>query len=322
MESLWCNNMPRAARKKKAGSATIGQRLLRWLFRPMRLIIVAALTLSWLCWPLIESKLPQLEHRSEYTIRAQHVVITHPPRWVPDDIVEKVFERAGFDDSLSLLDPELSEKIALAFYTYPWVERLKQVRKSYPARVNVDVVYRQPVGMVEVAGGGFLPVDRHGYLLPEKDFSTSDIDRYPIIRGISTVPVGFQGQAWGDPAVTGAAQLADALTQTNSAGQSWWYALDFDKIIAPGRVAADDEIDDLQFRIRSKGGSLIIWGRTPTTEHPGELTVSKKLQRLAEYHDSYNGFDSGPVPVCIDIRDWHGTKRSLLATDDFKASRR
>ncbi|HAD61173.1 MAG TPA: hypothetical protein DCG12_18180, partial [Planctomycetaceae bacterium] len=64
------------------------------------------------------------------------------------------------------------------------------------------------------------------------------------------------------------------------------------------------------------GGSRIVWGRPPGTQHPGELSVEKKIARLAEYQRQYDGFDSGPAAVSIDIRDWQGTRRSLLATED------
>lgn len=310
-----------APKRKTPAALTPGQRLVRWVFRPAWLITTATLLTLWLCWPVVERQLPQLDGRDEYRVGVEQIIVTPAPRWVPEDIVRKVFERAGFDDSLSLLDPQLSEKIALAFYTYPWVEQLKQVRKSFPASIYVEVVYREPVAMVEVAGGGYLPIDRYGHLLPENDFSPSDIDRYPLIRGISTAPVGYHGESWGDPAVTGAAQLAAVLTRNNASGQSWWTALGLQSIIAPRTLAATDDLDDLQFEVGTLGGSRIVWGRPPSTGHPGELTVVQKLERMAEYHRSYNGFDDGPAPFRIDIRDWQGTKRSLLATEPTRSSR-
>jgi hypothetical protein len=266
-------------------------------------------------WPQVERQLPQLDSREEYRVGVAQIQITPPPRWVPEDIVEKVFARAGFDDSLSLLDPELSEKVALAFYTHPWIERLKQVRKSYPARVQVEVVYREPVATVEVIGGGYYPIDRFGHLLPNEDFSAADIDRYPMIKQVSTPPTGNLGQSWGDPAVLGAAELAAVLTKPNEAGQSWWNALGLKSILAPKRTAVDENIEDLQFRIATAGGSQIVWGRHPLTTHPGELTVAVKLGRLADYHQRYVGFDSGPSAYLIDIRDWRVTERSLLAKE-------
>lgn len=286
----------------------------------MRLAIASALALGWLCWPQVERQLPVLEDRSEYQIGTSQITITPAPRWVPVDLVERVFDRAGFDETLSLLDPSLSEKIALAFHTHPWIERLQQVKKSYPARVHVEVIYREPVAMVEVPGGGYLPIDKHGYLLPEKDFSTADIDRYPLIRDVASVPVG-RGESWGDPAVIGAAQLAAVLTRENEVGQSWWKMLGFKSIVAPRQVAMANETDDLQYRLITKGNSEILWGRAPTTAHPAELTVAQKLERMAEYHRSYNGFDDTPAPFQIDIRHWQGTKRSLLATETPPTSR-
>lgn len=310
------------ARMSKAKPAsTFGQRFVRWCFRPTRLLLAAAVTLAWLFWPRMEHQLPSLGTREEYRIGVEQVQVTPPPRWVPEDIVQKVFARAGFDQNLSILDPELSEKIALAFYTHPWIERLQQVRKAYPARVYVDVVYREPVAMVEVVGGGYYPIDRYAHLLPNEDFSAGDINRYPVIRNISSVPIGNLGEAWGDPAVAGAAQLAAILTTPSENGRSWWNALELKSIIAPRRMAAADEIEDLQYRIGTKGGSQIVWGRAPGTQHPSELTVVQKLGRMAEYHHSYNGFDDSPAPFVIDIRHWQGTRRSLLASEEAASSR-
>lgn len=310
--------MARASTSRKASSKslTLRQRLVHWMFRPLRLVIAAAFALAWLFWPQVERQLPQLENRAEYRVGIEQIQINQPlPRWIPEDIVQKIFTRAGFDESLSLLDPQLSEKIAMACYAHPWVERLVQVRKSYPARVQVDVVFREPVAMVEVVGAGYYPIDRYGHSLPNEDFSAADKGRYPVIKNISSVPVGSLGESWGDPAVAGAAQLAAVLTARNEAGQSWWNALGLTSIVAPRRSSATDSIDDLQFRIGTEGGSQIVWGRSPESGHPAELTVVQKLERIVEYQ-SYEGFDRSLVPFLIDIRHWKGTVRSQLQIAD------
>lgn len=303
------------ARTKKKGSATLSQRFVRWLFSPMKLCVAAIVVIVWLFLPQWTRQLPQLAEQPEYQITAQQIQITPPPRWIPEDIVEKVLDRAGFNESMSLLDPRLGRKVALAFDTHPWIERLVQVRKSYPARLQVDVIYRKPVALVEVAGGGYFPVDRLGYLLPSEDFRPADESRYPIVRGIQTAPLGYVGEEWGDPAVVGAAHLAETLTEQTAAGTSWWDALQLRSIVAPSVVASNESIDELQYRFETAGGSQIYWGRPPGTQHPGELTVEQKLERLAEYHRSYRGFDSSPSPFLIDIRHWQGTRRSLLAQE-------
>ncbi|MCA9086443.1 MAG: hypothetical protein KDA81_20445 [Planctomycetaceae bacterium] len=312
---------PRTTKKTAKAAPPAGQRLISWIFRPWRLVAAASLALVWLLWPQVEEQLPKLDNRPEYQVTADQITISPPPRWVPPDLVQKVFDRAGFEGSLSVLDPNLSEKVALAFYTHPWVERLKKVSKSFPARVHVEVVYRQPVAMVEVLGGGYYPIDRNGFLLPIEDFTAADVGRYPTVKNVSSVPMGHAGEAWGDPAVLGAAQLAAVLTEPNESGQSWWNVLGLKSILTPKRLSASDAVDDLQFRIETAGGSQIVWGRGPATAHPGELSVAQKLGRLAEYHHRYNGFDDAPAPFLIDIRPWDGAKRSLLASEQPSTQR-
>ncbi|MEZ6122845.1 MAG: hypothetical protein R3C49_06670 [Planctomycetaceae bacterium] len=306
---------PAAKPAKAARSDGALRRWVGWVFSPLKLCVLALCAAVWLFWPQVRNQLPQLDELPEYQVTVDRVQVTPPPRWVPEDIVEKVFERAGFEQTLVLTDPQLSEKIALAFHTHPWIERLVQVRKSFPARVTVDVVYREPVAMVEVPGGGYYPIDRFGYLLPNEDFSAADVERYPLISNISSVPAGNLGESWGDPAVTGAAELAAVLTASNESGQSWWSTLGLKSIIAPRRMAAADEADDLQYRLATSGGSQIYWGRSPTTQHPGEISVVKKLERIADYHQTWKGFDNSPTPILIDIRPWQGSRRTQLAAE-------
>ena len=67
--------------------------------------------------------------------------------------------------------------------------------------------------------------------------------------------------------------------------------------------------------LRTKGGSEILWGRGPSSRHPGELAVAQKLQRLSEYQRDYGGFDDAHGPYQIDIRPWQGIDRGILARD-------
>lgn len=288
--------------------------LLNWFFRPRQLVITALIASLWLFAPIIARHLPQLERRPEYQISPQQVTLNPSPRWIPPDLVRQVFERAGFDGSESLLDESLSERVAAAFYTHPWIENVRSVRKSFPARLYVDVVYREPVAMVKGVDG-FYPIDRHAVLLPPKDFSAADTRRYPVIERVSSVPMGRLGQPWGDPAVSGAAELAAVLMSSDGEQNSWWKKLDLAAIMVPRRVAFASDADQLEYQLRTTGGSEILWGRSPGTRHPGELTVAQKLQRLDEYRRDYGSFDDTHGPWEIDIRPWNGIGRALLARE-------
>lgn len=294
--------------------------LRRWL-TPRRLVVMAVVASLWVSIPLIRRSLPALSDRPEYRVGPEQVTINPAPRCVPPDLVRQVFERAEFGASESLLDDSLSERIAAAFYTHPWIANVRSVRKTYPARIQVDVEYREPVAMVK-GFGGFYPIDRHGVLLPPEDFTVADIERYPVIERVSSVPAGGLGQPWGDPVVHGAAELASVLLQPGPDAEPRWNQFGLQAVLVPRRVALTDEADQLEYQLRTKGGSEILWGRSPSTVHPGELAVDQKIQRLADYAHDYGGFDNEHGPWEIDIRPWNGIGRARLARESTSESRR
>ena len=302
--------MGRSPATKKSGSSklTVQQRFVRWCFRPQRLAIAAALAIGVLFWPQFQKHLPDVESLPEYQVTIEQISVTPPPRWVPEDLVADVLRRVHLDDAMSLQDPTLSERIAAAFVTYPWIMRVHRVTKSFPPRVHVEVTYRKPVAIVRGIGG-YYPIDESGCVLPGNDFSGSDIQRYPIVENITSVPQAGQGDSWGDPAVEGAAQLAALLIEPDESGNVLWDAWGLKAIKAPSLVGLPDENPVLEYRIETAGGSTIIWGRSPASQHPGELSVAKKLQRLSDYYRDFRddgGFDNSPMAHVLDVRGWRG----------------
>ena len=309
--------------KKKASKAAASpppaapvarRRATSWFFRPRQLMVTAAVAMTIVMIPVLARRMPNLNDRPEYRIGAEQVSISTPPNWIPPDLAQQVFVRAGLEKNQSLLDATLSERVAAAFHTHPWIQEVRSVRKTYPARIHVDVVYREPVAMVKGVDG-YYPIDRHGILLPARDFSDADIERYPVIERVASVPMGKLGESWGDPAVSGAAELAATLNAKREGKDSWWRELELSAILMPRRVALIENADELEYELRTKGGSEILWGRGPNSRHPGELAVAQKLQRLSEYHRDYGGFDDAHGPYRIDIRPWQGIDRGILARE-------
>lgn len=299
---------------KAAAGASVRSGRIRRFFRPLPLLIAAGIGLVWVCLPLLLRQLPSLNDRPEYQVSPELVTINTPPRWIPPDLVQQVFTRANLGKAESLLDDTLSERVAAAFYTHPWISDVIAVRKSFPARLYVEVRYREPVAMVK-AVDGFYPVDREGILLPPSDFTIADTERFPVIEGVSSAPVGYLGEEWGDPAVSGAAQLAALLKSKSDSSDTWWNRFGLQAIVVPRRVAMAADADNLEFQLKTAGGTRILWGRPPNSVHPGELSVAQKLQRLCEYQRDYKGFDDAHGPYELDIRPWHGIGRSMLAKD-------
>lgn len=284
------------------------------LFRPGTLCLLALIAGGFVLQPVVRRWLPDLATRPEYRISEGRIALTPPPRWIPADIIQQVFEQAGLDEPLSLQDPTLSERIAAAFHTHPWVEKVISVRKAWPARVYVDVVYRRPVAMVRGIDG-YYPIDSSGTLLPGRDFTAADVERYPVLDNVASVPEGRLGENWGDPAVAEAALLAEVLLEQQEGQPTWWERLQLASIEVPAAPKNVESVDDLQFELRTRGGSKILWGRGPRSQHPGELEVARKLDRLAEFQQRFGQIDDEHGPWLIDIRQWDGIRKGLLSAD-------
>jgi hypothetical protein len=279
----------------------------RQLYRPVILATAAGVVLAGLFLPRLASLLPDLSQRDEYLLAATEIEITQPPHWVPHNLVTQIVESANLPAKLSLLDKNLVVEVAEAFQLNPWVEEVVSVSKSFPAKVTVVLNYRRPVAMVEVKQGQY-PIDSHGVLLPPQDFSVADTKTYPVVTGVVSTPQGPAGTEWGDNVVAGAAELAAELSPH-------WKKFGLVSIVAPRTAEGHDKIDEGVYELLAKGGSRIIWGHAPGTDHPGELSTKQKIGRLEEYVTKFGGFDRPQGPYQIDIRHWRDISRTPLSAE-------
>jgi len=279
-------------------------RIGRQLYRPVTLATAAAVVLVWVFLPRMANLVPDLKERSEYRLSTADIQITPPPHWVPHDLVSQVVQRANLPRELELLDDRLVDDVAEAFRHSPWVEEVVSVTKSYPASVMVAVSYRRPVAMVEVRQGKY-PIDAEGVLLPPQDFSVAETQKYHTIAGVTSTPQGPAGTEWGDAIVSNEERLAAELGPV-------WKKLGLAAIVCPRAAERHARIDEGVFVLTSSGGSRIIWGHAPGTDHPGELSTRQKVGRLEEYVQRFGGFDRPQGPYLIDIRHWRDISRTPL----------
>ena len=219
----------------------------------------------------------------EYWLTPASVEITAVPAWIRSDVRAEVLRDGNLNPPLSIMDDNLTRRVHDAFSLHPWVGKVRQVRKFYPARVEVDLVYRKPVAMV-VVQDGLRPVDIEGVHLPTGDFCPLDADRYPRLTGITSTPVGPVGTPWGDPRVVGGAQIAAAFGPD-------WQELKLDHIAATN-LAEPGHPNDCLFEILTPNGTRILWGRAPVSDAAGEVPAADKVLRLKHYL-AENGFLEG-----------------------------
>lgn len=218
----------------------------------------------------------------QYQVDPEQIAITPPPPWIHSDIKKQVIRDASLNGPLSLLDNQLTVRMATAFSAHPWVAHVERVSKRYPAGLEVALSYRKPVAMVEVNDGqSALPVDAHGVLLPTADFSPEEAAAYPRIGEIHTAPAGAAGTPWGDGAVGGAAQIAAVL-------DGEWKGLGLLRIVPAGRRAAKTG-SEYVYALVTNAGTTIQWGRAPATNMPGEIAAVEKVAQLKKFAAQNSG---------------------------------
>lgn len=278
----------------------------RW-YRPGILVGAALVAATTIGAPYVMHMLPELSQRAEYRLQKRNVHITQPPHWVPHNLVEQVWKQAGFADELPLLEESLAQDLAEAFQLNPWVEEVVAVTKSFPAAVQVKLNYRRPIAMVQVKAGMY-PVDGNGVLLPPGEFSVSDTKQYPLIVNVHSTPQGPAGNSWGDKVVIDAAKLASVLAPH-------WKKFNLLSIACPRTSPEHGTLDEGVFSLIVTGGTRIIWGHAPGTNHPGELPVEKKIGRLEKYIADYGDFDRPHGPYLFDIRHFSEISRTRLSVE-------
>jgi hypothetical protein len=227
-----------------------------------------------------------------YTVTLEKVEITPLPAWIHSDVRADVFRNASLDPPLSILDDDLASRVDNAFSLHPWVNKVERVTKRADGTVKVDLVYRRPVCMVEVAGE-LVPVDIEGVLLPSGDFSPIEKQSYPCLAGVDTRPMGPVGQRWGDIRVVEGAEIAAAL------GPAWQqlrlYRLQ--PLLSPGPAPAER-----WYELVTRAGTRVLWGAPPSTKAADELPVSDKVARLVQYVADHITLDGPAGPQQLDVR--------------------
>ncbi|HEY2841179.1 MAG TPA: hypothetical protein VGJ26_18630 [Pirellulales bacterium] len=285
---------PKEAKSAKSGGGSELQKLLR---APVRFLLIAAVICAavggggYALWKAVGS---QVLHRDHYRLSVESLDVTPPPPWLHADIRKDVFYQAGLDEVGWIHDADLPQRVAKAFEGYPWVQKVTRVTKRAPARIEVELVYRRPVCMVEVTGGAF-PVDAEGIVLPKDDIAPTDARRLPRLSGVRTFPAGFVGMPWGDLGVVGGAEIAAALLDQ-------WETLRLDRIVVVAASTPGVLFELLPQAVEGHPTARIIWGHAPGSHEKNEAPVADKIARLMRFltDKSQNGSSSGALQ--IDLR--------------------
>jgi hypothetical protein len=281
------------AKKSKPGNASqFGSLIYRGRWGLVAILFAGVVAVGWnMAWNRVSD---HVLTGDDYRVTPERISISAVPPWIHCDLKAEVMRDASLERTLSLLDDDLTKRLANAFSLHPWVSRVERVSKHHPARVEVHLVYRRPVAMVEVSGG-LLPIDEDGILLPSADFSPAEAKQYPRISRVESHPAGPVGANWGDANVLGGARIASILAER-------WKKLRLYRILAPVHMIADEYVDRYTYELTTHAGTRLLWGRSPGNEPAGEPKAGEKVARLEEILQRDGSLDGREGPRIIDLR--------------------
>jgi hypothetical protein len=166
---------------------------------------------SWMMWKKYRDEV--LNH-SSYCLDPNNIQYTEEPEWLPRKILAEVV-KLGSLEAKKINEQGLTVHVASAFEHHPWVKKVDRVVPYYPAKLVVELSYREPIAVVvrpfEADGKAwidFYPIDAEAVLLPSDDFSKERVREFPRIDVGNTLPAGLAGSCWGDEMVADAAKIA------------------------------------------------------------------------------------------------------------------
>lgn len=261
--------------------------------------IIAGLRAAWDRWGE-----PSLADKA-YQLTADEIIVTPQPAWIHGDVKAEVIRDARLTD-LNLRDRQLLDKLTRAFALHSWVAEVKRVEKAYPARVTIDLVYRQPVAMVEIRSGekpGLLFIDAQSVVLPSEDFAVAQTREFLRISAGDVLPTGVYGTEWGSRRILGAAQVAAAWGDR-------WKPLGLYRI-----VVKEDPNAEPVYELHTRGEGRAIWGRAPGDEAPGEPSAEEKIAHLTQVVKQHGPLDQSASPRPIDLRHPSAPTRPTQTAD-------
>ncbi len=238
-----------------------------------------------------------------YALNIERIHLTQQPPWIKTSVLEEVFQGHRLD-RVNLLDPAASATIASAFETHPWIEKASRVQKEHGGGVNVDVVYRKPLALVQVyyyqtdASGnasserkeGYYPVDSKGVVLPVNDFKQNQslVWDYLMIEVEGMENASAQpGLPINDHRVQEALKLAlflQSKADPKKLGLQWV------------RVRRDINVTSASpwiLELWTSDQRMITWGRSPGAETAGESPADQKLASLTAWLDAQRSVAHG-----------------------------
>ena len=255
---------------------------------------------TWFGWRHWE---PQINAQQRFQLSAERIRVVPPqPKWIQADVKAAAIEIGNLAD-LSLRDKKLVERVQAAFRLQSWVADVERVTKHADG-VDVVLVYRRPVAMVEVGQEkpGLLPVDADANWLPPEDFSEGQIDDFLRVVADNSGPAGPVGTYWGDERIRGGAKIAALLSTMD------WKDLGLYRVKTRASGGSRGEAP-YEYDLVTRDLFRIRWGFPPGQEADDEASATTKLSQLVAFAKANGGLKgAGSLGSELDLTDPRGAR--------------
>ena len=93
------------------------------------------------------------------------VSLVNPPAWATADLIKDICLSSGLRRDDFILDEKLTARWFANLAANPWVKHIRQIRKRYDGRIEIDCELRQPIAVIS-KGVHKRYVDTDGVILP------------------------------------------------------------------------------------------------------------------------------------------------------------
>ena len=272
------------------------------LVHPTTLFVFATTILIGSAIFLWERHQETIVNLDEFSLTQEKILLTPQPHWSELDLRKMVLDQSNGEQA-SILDTGLVPRTAGIMKQVGFVEQINSIEKS-KAGLNIDVIYREPVALVELSAVTMknkwpngqidrtvlLPVDRNGVLMPE---SIGDNLNLPWIAVLFPSQFEATWEQWPDERIHDAAAISSAFKRPLS-------ELGIQRITTNQVDSTDSNLRPKPFELYSGSGTRIVWGNAPGKEAESEVDALKKIRAIEAVVDQYgplNEVDLGRIDV-------------------------
>ncbi len=213
------------------------------------------------------------------SISAEEVQINLPPKLFRADLLADL--HIDVLNKASLADRELVPLTAEYLGAVPWIKKINRIEKSANG-LEIDLSYRLPVALIEVANRIAAAVDAEGTvfdpsLLVPIDNSDEQIELLRIsMPQVNLANSTAQQTRPTDPRIEHACRLCEFLLPVSK-------VLELYRVVTYDLPARKPDSKPPQLELWTRNGTRVVWGSAPGYEQAHESSHEVKLAALREF---------------------------------------